>query len=101
MLAIYLLLAQAHPGRVGSAFRGLQVVSAAAMAFTHGQNDAQKSMGIITMALVSQGILAKPNVPLWVMLSCAVAMALGTAAGGWRIIRTMGHRIIRLEPVHG
>ena len=77
------------------------MVSSAAMAFTHGQNDAQKSMGIITMALVARKILKEPNAPTWVILLCATAMAFGTAAGGWRIIRTMGHRIIRLEPVHG
>jgi PiT family inorganic phosphate transporter len=71
------------------------------MAFTHGSNDAQKSMGIITMALVSMGILKQPDVPLWVMAACATAMGLGTMAGGWRIIRTMGHRIVRLQPVHG
>src|SRR5262249_41316916 len=95
-----------HPGRVSATFRRLQLVSAAAMAFSHGSNDAQKSMGIITLALVSQRLLiptdpANPTVPLWVVLACATAMALGTSAGGWRIIRTMGHRIIRLEPVHG
>ncbi len=98
---LYAIFANAHPGRVTGIFRHLQLVSAAAMAFTHGQNDAQKSMGIITMALVSQGILKEANVPTWVVLACATAMALGTSAGGYRIIRTMGHRIIRLEPVHG
>jgi PiT family inorganic phosphate transporter len=91
-----------HPGRVSHLFRRLQVFSAAAMAFGHGSNDAQKSMGIITLALISMGALPKGSgVPLWVKLACAVAMALGTSAGGWRIIKTMGHKIIRLEPVHG
>jgi PiT family inorganic phosphate transporter len=71
------------------------------MAFTHGLNDAQKSMGIITMALVSARTIGEPIVPTWVIFSCATAMALGTSAGGWRIIKTMGHKIIRLEPVHG
>jgi PiT family inorganic phosphate transporter len=71
------------------------------MAFAHGQSDAQKSMGIITLALVSQNLLPSANIPLWVILACAAAMAAGTAAGGWRIIHTMGHRIVRLEPVHG
>jgi inorganic phosphate transporter, PiT family len=98
---IFLLLGRVHPGRVSATFKRLQVVSAAAMAFTHGQNDAQKSMGIITLALVSQGYLRTADVPFWVMIACAIAMALGTAAGGWRIIKTMGHRIVRLEPVHG
>ncbi|MCP6756312.1 inorganic phosphate transporter, partial [Klebsiella pneumoniae] len=63
--------------------------------------DAQKSMGIITMALVSHGVISKPEVPMWVKLACALTMGLGTAAGGWRIIKTLGHKIIRLEPVHG
>ena len=101
MLAIFTILARANPGRVGGWFRILQLFSAAAMAFSHGLNDAQKSMGIITMALVTQGVLTKPVVPTWVILSCATMMALGTSAGGWRIMKTMGHRILRLEPVHG
>lgn len=94
-------LAHVHPARVGHIFRRLQVASAAVMAFAHGTNDAQKSMGIITLALVSHGLLDKPVVPDWVILSCATTMALGTASGGYRIIKTMGHRIVRLEPVHG
>jgi len=101
MMVISILFVNAHPGRIGSAFRRLQLISAAAMAFSHGQNDAQKSMGIITMALVAHGVIGEPVVPVWVVLSCALAMALGTSVGGWRIIKTMGHRIIRLEPVHG
>jgi len=101
MTTIFKTLAHVHPGRVSAGFRHLQVLSAAAMAFTHGLNDAQKSMGIITMALVSARILVEPVVPLWVVLSCATAMAIGTSVGGWRIIKTMGHKIIRLEPVHG
>lgn len=87
--------------RAGRAFRSLQIFSAATMAFSHGLNDAQKSMGIITLALVANGYLVKPEVPAWVKLACAIAMALGTSAGGWRIIKTMGHKIIRLEPVNG
>ena len=98
---IFKTLAHVHPGRVSASFRHLQIISAAAMAFTHGLNDAQKSMGIITMALVSARLIPEPVVPTWVVLSCAVAMALGTSVGGWRIIKTMGHKIIRLEPVHG
>lgn len=101
MTIIFKTLSNVHPGRVGSSFRRLQVISAAAMAFTHGLNDAQKSMGIITMALVSARIIGEPIVPTWVIFSCAAAMALGTSAGGWRIMKTMGHKIIRLEPVHG
>lgn len=101
MTIIYKTLANVHPGRVSGAFRHLQLISAAAMAFTHGLNDAQKSMGIITMALVTARIIPEPVVPTWVILSCSTVMALGTSAGGWRIMKTMGHKIIRLEPVHG
>ena len=101
MGGIFKTLANVYPGRVSASFRNLQIVSAAAMAFTHGLNDAQKSMGIITMALVSARMIPEPVVPLWVVLSCATVMALGTSVGGWRIIKTMGHKIIRLEPVHG
>ncbi len=101
MTVIFKTLSTVHPGRVSASFRRLQVISAAAMAFTHGLNDAQKSMGIITMALVSARIISEPIVPAWVIFSCATAMALGTSAGGWRIMKTMGHKIIRLEPVHG
>ncbi len=102
MKIIYVLFSHSHPGKVSHWFRRLQIVSAALMAFSHGQNDAQKSMGIITIALVSQGFLhANDTIPLWVVLACATAMAMGTSSGGWRIIRTMGHKIIRLEPVHG
>ena len=71
------------------------------MAFSHGSNDAQKTMGIITLALVTGGILAEPVVPLWVILVAATAISLGTAAGGWRIIKTMGQRVVKLDPVHG
>lgn len=101
MTLIGAFFAFAHPHRVGNTFRRLQIASSAAMAFAHGQNDAQKSMGIITLALMSNGYLQKAEVPLWVKISCALAMAVGTSAGGWRIIRTMGHKIIRLEPVNG
>jgi len=101
MLLITYIVGNYHPGKVGGIFRRLQIVSAAAMAFSHGQNDAQKSMGIITMALFSMHMIDKAEVPLWVKLGCAFAMAMGTSAGGWRIIKTMGHKIIRLEPVHG
>lgn len=117
MTTIYILFAKAHPGNVGRWFRGLQITSSALMATMHGSNDAQKSMGIITMALTAYELqrfeaihgvgaplpksLTDPSVPTWVRLACAVAMALGTSAGGWRIIKTMGHKIIKLEPVHG
>lgn len=101
MTAISVFFANSRPRTVGSVFRRLQIVSAAAMAYAHGSNDAQKSMGIITLALVAAGQWHRSDVPLWVILSCAGVMALGTSVGGWRIIKTMGHRIIRLEPVNG
>ncbi len=93
--------ANAHPKRASAWFRKLQLVSSAAMAISHGLNDAQKSMGIITLALVTGGQLAKAEIPMWVMLACAITMGLGTAAGGWRIIKTLGNKIIRLDPIHG
>jgi PiT family inorganic phosphate transporter len=92
--------------KVNVAFRKLQLLSASAMAFTHGQNDAQKGMGIICLALIIYGkmtVTAGHNVavPLWVKIGCATMMAMGTASGGWRIIRTMGHKIVKLRPIHG
>jgi PiT family inorganic phosphate transporter len=82
-------------------FRRLQVLSAAYMAFSHGSNDAQKTMGVMTFALVTAGVLDEFKVPLWVIILAASAISLGTAAGGWRIIRTMGTRVVKLDPVHG
>jgi inorganic phosphate transporter, PiT family len=82
-------------------FRRMQVVSAGFLAFSHGSNDAQKTMGIITLALFSSGLLRTVDVPDWVILVSATALSLGTAFGGWRIIYTMGHRVAKLEPVHG
>ncbi len=101
MTLITVLFHSANPRRAGAGFRFMQRLSAAAMAFSHGQNDAQKSMGVITLALVSAHVLKRPEIPLWVIIACATTMGLGTAAGGWRIIKTMGHRIMHLEPVSG
>lgn len=101
MTGITAMTSHLHPRAAGGFFKKAQLVSSALMAFSHGSNDAQKSMGIITLALVSNGMLSKAEVPTWVKIACAVTMALGTAAGGWRIIKTLGHKIIRLEPVHG
>jgi inorganic phosphate transporter, PiT family len=84
-----------------SAFRRLQVVSAGFMAFSHGSNDAQKTMGIITLALFSAGLISTTDVPWWVIVVSATAISLGTAVGGWRIMNTMGHRVTKLEPVDG
>ena len=82
-------------------FRRLQVFSAGYMAFAHGSNDAQKTMGIITLALFSAGVITTIEVPTWVIVISATALSLGTAVGGWRIMHTMGHRVVKLEPVHG
>ena len=82
-------------------FRRLQIVSAGFMAFSHGSNDAQKTMGIITLALFSDGVISSIDVPWWVIVIAASAISLGTAVGGWRIMHTMGHRVVKLEPVHG
>ena len=87
---------------VNGVFSKLQIVSAAFMAFTHGMNDAQKSMGIITFAMIGAGFLPlNSNVPLWVMISCAFAISAGTAVGGWRIIKTMGFGMYKMKPING
>ncbi|CAK7044927.1 MAG: hypothetical protein DESF_01876 [Desulfovibrio sp.] len=101
MWIIFWSCARMHRRTVNGVFRRLQLVSAAFMATSHGLNDAQKTMGIITLALLIFGKIDAVEVPLWVKLSCAGAMALGTAVGGWKIVKTMGHRIFKLEPVHG
>ncbi|HUS14860.1 MAG TPA: inorganic phosphate transporter [Chloroflexia bacterium] len=101
MRLLYSIFANMPPARVGGFFRRAQIVSAAFMAFSHGGNDAQKTMGIITLGLVSAGVLPTFVVPTWVILVSALAMAAGTAAGGRRIIHTMGTRITHLEPIHG
>jgi phosphate/sulfate permease len=95
------LLRRARPSRANSAFRRLQLFSSGFVAFSHGANDAQKTMAIITLALFSSGHLAEFAVPTWVALAAAVAIGLGTWAGGWRIIRTMSTRIVRMDPVDG
>lgn len=89
------------PRKLNQHFKRLQILSAAWMSFSHGMNDAQNAMGIITMALVSYGALATFKVPLWVMIACATAMGLGTSMGGWKVIRTMGSKLFKLQPVHG
>lgn len=101
MRLIFFLVGNMAPKKVNKHFCKLQIISAAFMAFSHGSNDAQKTMGIITAALVSSGIISTFKVPIEVVIACATAMALGTSLGGWRIIKTMGSRIIKLEPVHG
>lgn len=101
MWAIYWIFARVRRQKVDALFRKLQYCSASFVALSHGLNDAQKTMGIVTLALITFGMTTSTSVPLWVKLSCASAMALGTALGGWKIIKTMGSRIFRIEPVHG
>jgi PiT family inorganic phosphate transporter len=89
------------PRRISQRFRRLQVLSATYMALSHGSNDAQKTMGIMTLALFSANAIPDKTVPVWVILMAATAMSLGTAAGGWRIMKTMGQKVVKLDPVHG
>ncbi len=122
MSLLYILLRDFRPAAINSAFGKLQLLSASYMGFAHGSNDAQKTMGIIALSLVAAtkagsldqlpGWLSFLHTPeaakgqtqeiaLWIKLTCAVTMAAGTAAGGWRIIRTLGHKLVKLQPVHG
>src|SRR6476646_10643528 len=116
MFALFLIFHRFTPAAVHSVFGKLQIFSAAWMAHSHGTNDAQKTMGIITLALFTGtkagsfdhlpgwlDFLKTPAfiLPTWVIALCAVTMAAGTAAGGWRLIRTLGHRVVKLQPVHG
>ncbi|MCX8056663.1 MAG: inorganic phosphate transporter [Ignavibacteria bacterium] len=89
------------PRKVDKTFRTLQLVSAAAYSMGHGTNDAQKTMGIIAVLLFSNGLIKEFYVPFWVVISCHIAIALGTLAGGWKVIRTLGMRVTKLRPFHG
>ncbi|MFQ5904724.1 MAG: anion permease [Candidatus Binatia bacterium] len=101
MLVLYRIFYHSRPGFIRLVFGRLQVLSAAFMAFSHGSNDGQKFIGVFTLSLVLGGILPEFQVPLWVILICATTMGIGTALGGWKIIRTMGIRLTKLEPIHG
>lgn len=101
MTGLYWILRRARPSSVRSVFSRLEILSAAFLAFSHGSNDGQKFMGMFALALVLGGKMAHFAVPLWVMLLCGCVMGIGTALGGWRIIRTVGFKITKLEPVHG
>lgn len=101
MTVLNWILKSLRPATVTVIFSKAQVVSAALMALNHGGNDAQKSMGVIALALFSGGLMEEFGVPLWVKVSCALAMALGTSLGGWKIIKTMGVSMTRLVPVNG
>src|SRR5579871_920658 len=101
MIAVYWLFQDFNPQRMDKYFRRLQLLSSAALSISHGTNDAQKTMGIITAVLVSSKHLAKFEVPLWVVMSSYTVIGLGTLSGGWRIIHTMGGRLTRLKPRSG
>jgi len=107
MVALLWIVRGSTPDRVDRIFRKGQLVSAALYSLGHGGNDAQKTMGIVTAVLVSGGLLAStadgklPAIPLWVVLSCHAAIALGTMSGGWRIVHTMGSRLTKLKPISG
>jgi len=116
MALLYIVLRKATPHIVNKIFGKLQLLSAAVMGLSHGSNDAQKTMGIMTLALVTAtgaGVFndlpsclsflhhSSSDIPWWVVAACALTMAAATAGGGWRIIRTMGHKMVKLQPVHG
>ena len=101
MKVLLLIFGRFSPIVLNDRFRSMQIVSAVMMAFSHGSNDAQKAMGIITLTLPSGGYIDTLDVPLWVKLCCATAMACGTAVGGWKIISTMGTKIFKLETING
>jgi PiT family inorganic phosphate transporter len=101
MTSLYWILRRARLSLIRNTFSRLQILSAAFMAFSHGSNDGQKFMGVFALALVLGGKMTHFAVPVWVMLLCGTVMGIGTAFGGWRIIRTMGFKITKLEPVNG
>ncbi|MFB9324462.1 anion permease [Paenibacillus aurantiacus] len=101
MWILKLIFAKSSPHQINKGFRTGQILTAAFQSFTHGTNDAQKAMGIITFALVAAGLQDNLDVPFWVKLSAATAMALGTSVGGWKIIKTMGTKIFKIEPING
>src|SRR5262245_38831997 len=102
MLAVAWIFVRTTPSRIDRWFRRLQLVSSSLYSLGHGGNDAQKTAGIIWMLLIGAGYLgAKDPIPTWVVVACYVTIALGTAFGGWRIVKTMGQKITKLKPVHG
>lgn len=101
VMRVTLFLARGASPRINWFFRRLQWLTSIGLALSHGANDAQKTMGIITMALVSAGVLPRFAVPLWVIVVSAGAIALGASLGGWRIIRTLGGKFYRIRPIHG
>ncbi|MBF0542260.1 MAG: inorganic phosphate transporter [Nitrospirae bacterium] len=101
MKLILIIFGRFSPSGLNKNFGILQIFSSAFMAFSHGSNDAQKVMGIITLTLFSSGVIHSAEVPFWVILICALAMGFGTALGGWKVIKTLGVSMLKLEPIHG
>lgn len=101
VIPLYWIAYKHPPVRIHRTFRKLNLISSGFMAFAHGSNDAQKTMGIITLALFSYGAIPTVDVPLWVVFTCAIVMGIGSMAGGWKIIHTLGSKIIKLEPMEG
>ena len=101
MIGLLWIFRNFSPITLNRQFRKMQLVSASLMAFSHGSNDAQKAMGIIALALLSGGYIETMEIPVWVKIACATSMALGTSAGGWRIIPTMGTKIFKMESING
>ena len=101
LVALLWIFRRLSPFQANRLFRGGQIASASFMALSHGMNDAQNAMGVITMALVSYGALKEFAVPFWVIASCAAAMSLGTSIGGWKVVRTMGQKVTALKPPQG
>jgi PiT family inorganic phosphate transporter len=101
MIVLLNVFVRANPVHMNDRFRRLQIISATYMALSHGSNDAQKTMGIMTLALFTAQAIPSKTVPIWVILLAATAMSFGTAAGGWRIMKTMGQKVVKLDPVHG
>jgi PiT family inorganic phosphate transporter len=101
LMRLVLFLARGASPRINWAFKRAQIITSLALALSHGANDAQKTMGIIAMALVTLGYLSEFSVPWWVIALSAGAISLGTAFGGWRIIRTLGTKFYKIRPVHG
>lgn len=101
MILLKWIFGRRSPHTVNKGFRSMQIITAALQSFTHGTNDAQKAMGIITFALITAGFQSDDEVQLWVKIAAATAMALGTSIGGWKIIKTMGTKIFKIEPING
>ena len=101
MIAVSWICLRTAPRRVDRWFRRLQLVSSALYSIGHGSNDAQKTMGIIWLLLITAGVTTTDHLPSWVIISCYIAIAMGTMFGGWRIVKTMGQKITKLRPVGG